>query len=157
MPETVPGDSLSTLSGLLSSYPGLLVRLTSLPSSLSSGWRLEVSEDQGGTWTSLEPARGGYTSPAVAIESGASLISSWQSSRVEASHAEISHYFSQGKLTRTRILVDDPTNPTGKSEVDGFKVTADDGSTVESTSPIDAINKAKERRGKPVEQNRGVK
>jgi hypothetical protein len=143
-PSTLPtpsADPLAVLAGLYA--PPFLVRLTVLPRSL--GWRLELSEDDGASWSSLEAGKPGHASPALAIDAGATAIATWRSSRVEAGHAEVSFYFSQGKLERRKIeSVDDLGEPI---EIDGYAAQAEDGTWIEDTSPVVAIDKAKSRKG----------
>lgn len=142
MATVPPADPLDVLASLYASP--FLVRLTAL--SRASGWRLELSEDDGGTWTSLEAGRPGHASPAAAIEEGVRLIQEWRSSRVTAHDAEISHFFREGKLERARIsVIDEETRET--IVVDGYKALAEDGSWTEDIEPIKAIERAKQRKG----------
>src|SRR5687768_6383892 len=107
-PGQVPpsADPLAVLSSLYA--PPFLVQLKGLPG--GSGWRLEHSEDNGGTWTSLEAGHPGHPSPAAAIDAGAAAIASWRSSRLDAHYAEVATYFFQGKLERRKITILDENN-----------------------------------------------
>lgn len=136
-------DPLATLAALYA--PPFLVRLNSLPR--GAGWRLELSEDDGASWTSLEPGKPGHASPGQAIAAGVSSIADWRVSRADASNAEIALFFSQGKLERRKILIDDPDKPGSKLQVDGYAALDSTGSWNESTIPIEAINKAKSKSG----------
>lgn len=132
-----PDDPLAVLASLYA--PPLLVRLTALPA--TAGWRLEVSEDEGGTWTSFEAGKPGQVTPAQAIEVGAQALVSWKSARAAAHDAEISHFFKSGKLERRKIQIEGEDNLQ-----DGYAAMAEDGTWLEDISPIVAINKAKDKK-----------
>jgi hypothetical protein len=140
-PSAAAADPLATLAGLYTS--SFLIRLTALPR--ASGWRLELSEDDGGTWTSLEAGQAGHATPALAIDAGAASISAWKESRIDAGHAEISIFFSQGKLERRKILTLDENNI--PIEVDGYAAKSEDGEWIEDLGALEAIKKAKSRTG----------
>lgn len=137
-PPPEPADPLSLLASLYVSP--FLVRLTALPR--VSGWRLELSEDDGGTWTSLEPGQPGHASPAGAIDAGAQAIAAWRASRISSSENEIAHYFTNGKLERRKITVTDPDTQQPR-EVDGYIALDDNGNPSESVDPLEAIRKSK--------------
>ena len=134
-------DSLALLEALPSS--SFLVRVTSLPIALGQAptWRLEHSEDAGGTWSSLEPGQPGRTTAAAAIEAGAKAIEAWRAARLDAEQAEVYHFFTQGKLERRKIQVLDEDN--SLITIDGYAAQSEEGNWIEDMSPIVAINKAK--------------
>lgn len=135
-------DPLATLASLYTSP--FLVRLSSLPR--GSGWRLELSEDDGGTWTSLEPGQPGHPSPTAAVEEGSRLIQDWRTTRTVAHDTEIAHFFKNGKLERAQISVIDEETRESRT-VDGYRALAEDGTWVEDAEPIKAIERAKQVRG----------
>lgn len=139
MATAPPVDPLGTLEALYGSP--FLVRVTALPR--ASGWRLELSEDDGGTWTSLEPGRPGHPSLAAAIEEGNRLIQEWRSARVTTHDAEISHFFINGKLERVPISVIDEETRESRI-IDGYRALAEDGTWIEDAEPIKAIERAKQ-------------
>lgn len=130
---------------VLASLPAVpfLVRLTALPR--ASGWRLELSEDDGTTWTSLEAGQAGHATPAAAVEAGAQAIDLWRASRANAEQFEVSHFFTSGRLERRKILILDELTEK-LVEVDGYAAQAENGIWEEDVSPIGAINKAKIRK-----------
>lgn len=152
MATVPPVDPLNVLASLYASP--FLVRLTAL--SRASSWRLELSEDDGGTWTSLEAGRPGHASPGVAIEEGVRLIQEWRSSRGAAHDVEIAHFFKNGKLERARIsVIDEETRES--ITVDGYKAQAEDGTWIEDVEPIKAIERAKQKRANQVKsQSKGT-
>lgn len=135
-------DPLALLASLYA--PPFLVRLSGLPR--GAGWRLELSEDDGGSWSSLEPGKPGQVTPEAAILEGNRLIGEWRSSREESHSAEISHYFTTGKLQRGKIKIKDEEDR--EVEVDGFIAISDDGVKFEAVSPLEAIQKEKENQSK---------
>lgn len=140
-PSPTPTPTADPLALLASLYLSpFLIRLASLPRAV--GWRLELSEDDGGTWTSLSPVYG-YQTPQEAIQAGAQAISDWQSSRVEATSNEIAYYFLNGKLERRKItILDEDLQPL---EVDGYIALNDENKPFEHTDPLEAIRMSKER------------
>lgn len=80
--------------------------------------------------------------PPTAIEAGAQAITTWRAARVDAGHAEISHYFSQGRLERRKIIITDPDTQQPR-EVDGYIALDDNGNPSESVDPLEAIRKSK--------------
>lgn len=138
-------DPLATLAALAA--PPFLVRvgaLSGLPGSLPT-WCLELSEDNGGTWTSLDAGRPGQATPGAAITTGAQAITAWRASRVDSSNAEIVFFLSQGKLERRKILIDDPDKAGTKIQVDGYAALDSNGEWNEAVNPIEAIQKAKSK------------
>jgi hypothetical protein len=142
-PTPPAGDPLALLASLPASP--FLVRLSSLPRSL--GWRLELSEDDGGSWSSLEAGKPGQATPAAAIVEGTRLIGEWQGAREESHSAEIAHYFTSGRLQRSKIVTQDEEG--NSIEIDGFIATSEDGSKFEAANPLEAIKKEKESKVKP--------
>lgn len=138
-------DPLATLSAL--AVPPFQVRVSSLPGApgQAPSWRLELSEDNGGTWSSLDAGAPGQATPGAAITAGAQAIAAWKAARVDASNAEIALFFSQGRLERRKILVDDPNKPGSKLQVDGYAALDSGGVWNESVAPIEAVNKAKSK------------
>lgn len=141
-------EALYTEGDPTTSTPSLLVRVSSLPPTRPQGrgWRLELSQDGGDTWTSLEAGQPGHATPSLAIEEGQKRVAAWKEARVEAHDHEISLAFRSGKLQRKKILID-ANDGLGerKIEVDGYAALADDDKTwIESPNPIDAIARANE-------------
>lgn len=136
-------DPLATLAAL--PVPPFQVRVGSLPGppGIPPTWRLEISEDNGSTWTSSEAGKPGQASPGAAILTGAQAITAWRASRLDAFNAEIVLFLTQEKLERRKILIDDPDKPGLKIQVDGYAALDVNGEWNEAVLAIEAINKAK--------------
>lgn len=138
----VPATPLGTLSSFRGLYR-VLARLSQLP---NTHWRVEISEDNGSTWTSFEAGHSGHPTPEEAISTARDRLEAWSSSRLDAESAEVAHFFKSGRLERTRVTILDDIN--GPVEVDGYRALDDNGKWHESTRPIEAIDRAKEKNPK---------
>lgn len=143
-------DPLATLTALpVSPFQVRVGSLPSLPGTPPT-WRLEISEDNGGTWTSLDAGKPGQATPGAAILAGAQAITGWRAGRLDSSNAEIVFFLSQGKLEGRKILIDDPDKPGSKIQVDGYAALDSNGDWNEAVNPVEAINKAKAKPVKPL-------
>lgn len=153
-------DPLAALTGLyidlLASPPtptGVLVRLASLEPLQGPEWRLEYSLDRGSSWSTPEPHKAGYSTPELAIQNGAPLISSLRNSKSHNDNEEISKFFIAGRLKREQKEIKEDSG--NVISVTVFLALGEDLSTwVEDQSAIGAIRKAKEVKPLPIKSVR---